>query len=732
MKQVVLRDGQPLVVDAPAPARRSGSVLVANAASVISSGTERAAVAQGGTSVAARAARNPDLVVRAFAHVREHGVRKTIERVRSSDSGDTVLGYASAGTVLDTGGLADFFVGQGVACAGAGAANHAGVVLVPGNLVAAVPDGVDLHDAAFTTLGAVAMQGVRRAAPSLGERVGVLGLGLLGLLTIQILRAAGCTVFGVEPNAARRKLAETFGIEQVVPPDSAVEEVAQWSAGAGLDAVIVTAAARSSGVINDAVLMVRPKGHVVPVGDIGLDLLRAPLYEREADVLISTSYGPGRYEPLYENAGVDYPAEYVRWTENRNMVEFLRLLASGQVRVAPLVDLEVPVDRAGEAYESLKSSSPPLAAVISYPGARQTLEHVNGDTVNVPPLRIARPRSDAGLLRVGVIGPGSFMRTVHLPNVRDDKRARIVAVAARRPTTAIDVARRLGGGIEAASDWRIVAEHPEVDVVLVGTRHDSHAEIAAGALQAGKAVLLEKPLGLTRAEIDAVWRAGEGDRARLVIGFNRTLAPLSRRLKAELSQVTGPRQVIIRVNAPLRSDHWLNDPEEGGGRILGEGCHFFDYANYLCGRPLLVSGAAARETGHLRTVQSASVTVSYEDGSLATVHYSGLGPASLPKERIEVLAGGEAWVLDDFEQLRHYSATGSHVETAGRADKGHAALMRAFLAACREHGDYSPGLRAGYLAQSVALCALEAIASASTLPIEPPPAVDRSTAESSR
>jgi len=717
MKQVVLRNGRPLVADIPAPSPRRGYVLVANAASVISSGTERAAVSDHGGSLPVRAARNPGLVLLALRHARERGVRETVGLVRNAVSDDTVLGYASAGIVLDNGGLSDLSVGQPVACAGAGYANHAEAISVPRNLVAPVPRGVALRDAAFATLGAIAMQGVRRADASLGERVVVIGLGLLGLLTVQILRAAGCTVIGVEPSGSRRALGIELGAELTLAPEGAVGHVREWTDGVGADTAIVTAASASSAIINDAVVMVRRKGRVVPVGDVGLSLTRGALYTREADVLISTSYGPGRYDRTYEEAGIDYPLAYVRWTENRNMGEFLRLLAASLVTVEALIELALPVERAPEAYAALRSQQPPLTAVLTYPNARQSTTEAAASIARPAEARgatSARASGDQRAIRVGVVGPGSFVRATHLPNLRADGAAPIVAVAARRGTVASDVARASGGEVEAATDWHRVIERPDVDLVLIGTRHDSHAEIAAAALRAGKAVFVEKPLGLTREQIDDIWQAGGGDGARLAIGFNRPLAPLSQLMQRELKQVSGPLQVIVRVNAPLPAEHWLNDPEQGGGRILGEGCHFFDYANWLCGVPSSVSGAPVRQSANVRTVQSASITVDYESGSVASVHYSGLGPASLPKERIEVLASGCAWVLEDFQRLTCFDRAGTRVIEEGQGDKGHAALMQGVLAACRGKHQFFPGLRAAYLAQSVALAAIEAIDSGTT------------------
>jgi predicted dehydrogenase/threonine dehydrogenase-like Zn-dependent dehydrogenase len=715
MKQAVVRAGVPQVVDVPAPSPGPGRVLVANSASVISSGTERNAVASGGGGgpLPVRAVRNPDLVVKALAHMREHGLRETLDLARGVTAPDAALGYSSAGVVIDTGGVAEFRVGQLVACAGAGNANHAEIVSVPGNLVAAVPAGVPARSAAFATLGAIALQGVRRLEPSLGERVVVVGLGLLGLISVQLLRAAGCQVLGVEPREHRRVAALSFGAELAVSPDDAAETVLNWSERAGADAVVITAASASSGVVNAAVSMVRRKGRVVPVGDVGLDLERAPLYQREADVLISTSYGPGRYDPTYEEAGVDYPIAYVRWTENRNMGEILRLLKTGQLDVEPLIELERPIAQAAEAYAAVNGSAPPLAAVLTYDSDATVARATRGaETISVARAGAAAPAmaTPGGMVRIALIGAGGFVSNVHLPNIKSDPNARVQVVANRTGTSAGDAAR-LAGGADATTDWREAVGRDDVDLVVVGTRHDSHAEIAAAALRAGKAVFVEKPLGLSRDEIDAVWSEAQ-EHPRLAIGFNRPFASLAQSLGNELRSIRpAPLHVIYRVSAPLAADHWLNDPATGGGRLQGEACHMFDFVNWLCGTPVRVWGAALPAPAVLRTVESVTVTVEYADGSLGTVHYSGAGSRAMPKERIEVLGGARSWVLDDFASLTSYEGADVRTESDRRADKGHAALMARVLGACRGEQRFDPGPWAAYLAQSIALAALESIAS---------------------
>jgi predicted dehydrogenase/threonine dehydrogenase-like Zn-dependent dehydrogenase len=712
VKQVVLRGGKTQIVDVPEPAPAAGSVLVANAFSAISSGTERSLVSTGTGSLATRAIRNPDLVALTLRYAREHGVRETIDRVRGTVSQDLPLGYSSAGTVLDTGGVAELRVGQRVACSGAGRANHAETVSVPANLVCSVPEGVSLRDASFAAIGAIALQGIRRAAPSLGERVVVAGLGLLGLIALQALRAAGCRVVGIEPVERRRKLGAELGAELALGPSEAAKTVLAWTGGVGADAVIITASAKSDELVNEAVRMLRRKGRVVPVGDVGLGLQRKELYEREADVLISTSYGPGRYDPTYEETGLDYPLPYVRWTAGRNMEEFLRLVGDGLVNMDPLVEVELAVERAADAYEALAGELPPLAVALSYP------DQETRTRTSVPRASTASGAVADSEVRVALVGAGGFVRSTHLPNLQREEGVQVTHVVSRGGSSAVSLAHSLDGA-RPGTEWREAIEVADVDLVLVATRHDTHAEIAAAALRAGKAVFVEKPLGLTREQIDDVWTAGQ-DNDRLAIGFNRPFAKLSRRLDEEAQSVPGPTHLVYRVNAPLAPDHWLNDPREGGGRLLGEACHMFDFANWLCGTPERVLAAAVPAPAGVGSPESVSVTIQYADGSVATIHYSGLGPASMPKERVELLRGGRSWTLDDFRTLTSFGPGGTRTESA-RGDKGHAELLHRVLAATRGDQPFEPGLGAAHVAQSVALAALESISSGRPVAVEPPP-----------
>ena len=381
------------------------------------------------------------------------------------------------------------------------------------------------------------------------------------------------------------------------------------------------------------------------------------------------------------------------------------LLAASRLEIEPLVSLELPVDRAAEAYAALTGPEPPLAAVLSYEA--RSLEQ-QPEVVRTS--RAVEPVAANGAVRIALVGPGSFLRAVHIPNLKKDPNAPIVVVAGRSGTAASDAAR-LVGGADATTDWRSAVERDDVDLVVVGTRHDTHAEIAATALRAGKAVFVEKPLGLSREEIDDVWEAGRNN-DRLAIGFNRPFAPLAQTLERELRQgPDAPIHVIYRVSAPLDPDAWLNDPAVGGGRLLGEACHMFDFANWLCGTPERVFGTALPSENGVRTVESSTVTVQYANGSVATVLYSGVGAAAMPKERVEVMCSGQSWVLDDFRELTSYSRNGTRTEASGAIDKGHADLMRRVLAACRGEVPFEPGIGSAYAAQSVALAGLESIAS---------------------
>jgi len=723
MQQVFLKNGQIAVEDVPAPTPGEKEVLVANAFSLISSGTEGAAVKSGAGGLLQKALHRPDLVAKVWQKVREEGIRRTWERVREKAGQPQPLGYSTAGYVLATGRLVtDIAPGEPVACAGAQCAHHAEIVAVPRNLVAKVPAGVDLQGAAFATLGAIALQGLRRAEPQLGETVVILGLGLLGLLAVQLARAGGCRVVGIDVDRERVELAARLGAELALhaPTCDAVREVLAFTNGFGADAVVIYAATPSSDPVNLAFDLCRQRGRVVGVGAFGLDLDRERMYRKELDFRMSTSYGPGRYDPVYEEEGVDYPVGYVRWTENRNLQEFLRLLSCGRMQVKPLITATFPVERAPEAYGLLQGDKKPLGVLLAYPAREGTLPDRDGiraaARVNLRP----RPAPAAGRLRVAVVGAGSFTREVHLPNLaalRDLYQIRAVVTA--HGENAKSLAEKYGA-VYAATDYRQVLADPEVDLVLIGTRHNLHYPMVMEALAAGKPVFVEKPLCLSREELEEIKRKIEETGLPVFVGFNRRHSPLARKLKEELARLPPPYLIHYRVNAGfLPADHWTQDPAVGGGRLIGEGCHFFDFFNFLVEREAVAVTARALpvDGGQVVAQDNFTATVAFADGSQATLLYTALGHTEMEKERVEVFAGGKSFVLEDYRRLTLYGAphTGGWKRVRGQTyilellaqDKGWREELRALAAALRDAAD-AQGLTVSPLqAMAVTLAAAE-------------------------
>ena len=687
VRQVVVSGGEVVVRDVPAPALRPGAVLVRTHASVISVGTESASTGGGGgESLALKAIRNPALVRKVLDRVATHGLKATLDTVRARLGNDQPTGYSCAGTVLES-GVPDLAPGDRVACAGAGWANHAAINVVPRNLVARVPDGVPLEDAAFATLAAIALQGVRRAAPTLGESVVVLGLGLLGQLAVQLLKANGCVVLGVDVREDRVKRAVSLGLDEgfATGEREFVTGILERTGGLGADAVLVTAAGGDVALLNRSFEACRRKGRVVLVGDVPIRIQRDRIYRKEIDFFISTSYGPGRYDAEYEEKGLDYPVAYVRWTEGRNLEESLRLMASSALKVRPLVDARYPVARAPEAYASLAVEPRPLGVVLSY-----------GDESLVPTRTVLSTRAAArasGSVGIGVVGFGNYFRSVLLPLVKAEVQLELVSVCARNGLT-VRAAVEKDGFRRGTTDVRELLADPDVKAVYVATRHDRHFALARAAVEAGKAVFVEKPMTLTAAEgrelADLVAARG----ALLTVGFNRRFSPHVRRLREALAPIAAPRTMLYRVNAgPLPKDHWLVDPVEGGGRLLAEGVHFFDLLRFLAGGEIRsvtsAPGASAKDEG--------TVTLSFRDGSQGTLVYTTTGSPDAGKERLEVFAGGAAFVLDDFRSLTAFGMDAAPFRSKS-VDKGQAAQLANFVAALRGEADLGVTAEDGYWA----------------------------------
>lgn len=699
MKQVCLSKGQITVLDVPPPACAAGGVLVRTSHSLISTGTEMAVTGGGGgESLVRKALTNPDLVRKVWEKVGSVGVRQTVDLIRARQGSALALGYSAAGEVIEVGaGVERFKIGDRVACAGAGYANHAEINFVPQNLLSRIPDEVPYTAAAFATLGAIALQGVRRLGGTLGEQIVVVGLGLVGQLTVQLLRRAGCRVFGVDLVQSRIDLARRFGLEDGVRPSErdTLAVVQEWSNGTGADGVVVCASGGDAGFLNRCFDLCRPKGRLVLVGDIPIRVSREKLYRKELDFFISCSYGPGRYDPGYEEKGLDYPLPYVRWTEGRNLGEILRLLAAGDLHVAPLVHAVRSVDDAATAYALLQAPERPIAVLLDYRLPERAAATVPR-TVRVLPNRSVRPDQ----VRLGVIGAGSFFRSVHLPNLERHGGFVVTRVATRRGLTAREVALRHGIP-HATTDVREILEDPDIAAVLIATRHDLHASLVMEAVRAGKHVFVEKPLGLTVADCEAAAGAVRDAGVLLTVGFNRRFAPLARAAKAIADRIREPKTVVYRVNAgPLPPDHWLRDPVEGGGRLLGEAVHFFDFIRWMVGADPIRVLATALDRGPAAGVDAdnVAVTISFADGSVGVMLYVSQGHTELGKERVEIFGGGQSIVIDDFATLEVHGVSGQKGERRRTVEKGHYELLAHFHHAVTGAGPLEVTAEDGYWA----------------------------------
>jgi predicted dehydrogenase/threonine dehydrogenase-like Zn-dependent dehydrogenase len=727
MKQVTqtLSGGEIQVAEVPTPALRAGGVLVRNAYSLISAGTERAKVELARKSLLGKAQSRPDQVMQAIRVAQDQSLMTAFRKVTNRLSSLEPLGYSCAGKVIAVGAeVEEFQVGDLVACAGSGYANHAEVVFVPKNLCAKIPDSelgqtraLGLDEAAFSTVGAIALQGVRQAEINLGVTVVVIGLGLVGLLTVQLLRCSGCRVMGVDPNGDRRELASSLGCSGVAEgPDSLLRDLRYKTGGVGADSVIVTAASHSASLIALAGEACREKGRVVIVGDVPIEVPRSPYYEKELDVRMSRSYGPGRYDPVYEEKGRDYPVAYVRWTEQRNLEAFLRLIAEDKVQVRPLVTHRFSVDRALDAYQMvLDGSISSLGVLLEYP---QHSADQSEDLRILSSSPTQRPVGAGKTKQVGIalIGGGNFAQDTLLPALRSNPHFHLRGIVTQSGLRAHDLSRRFGFEY-SATEIEQALQDSSVQAVVIATRHDSHADFAMRALKAGKAVYVEKPLAMNAQQLEeivALWRsAARGESLpQLMVGFNRRFAPCTTAAKKFLAGVAEPLILTYRVNAgSLPKEHWLHDPAAGGGRIIGEGCHFVDLLMFLAdSRPCEVYAQRLPNGGSYRD-DNVAAQFRYADGSIATLVYSANGDKRTGKEYLEIFGGGASIVIDDFRKARMQRA--SRRQQLGGAwrgqDKGHQAGINAFVEAVRTGGPSPTPIEEVVMSSAATLAIVESI-----------------------
>lgn len=653
MKQVLLKQGKAVVEEVCVPQIMPGTVLVRVDHSCISIGTELSGLKMSGAPLWKRALKQPNNVRKVINMVATNGLSRTHSLVRGQLDGGSATGYSAAGTVIAVGdGVTQFQAGDRVACAGAQCAHHAEFICVPTNLTVLLPESLDFSNASTVTLGAIAMQGVRRASPTLGECFVVLGLGILGQLTVQLLKANGCRVIGVDLEPQRIQLAKSLGMDVGLTPEHGhqVEHVMRLTDGIGADGVIITAATPSDEVISTAFNLCRKKGRVVLVGDVGLDLKRSDFYQKELDFFISSSYGPGRYDARYEEQGLDYPVAYVRWTENRNMAEYLRLLAEKRVDISPLIGSIFDIEQAGFAYKQLQNEvDRPLMVLLSYP--RSESEILTRKILNPFATPIKGKK-----VRIAVVGAGGFAKGMHLPNLSKlDKLYHIQAIVTRTGHNAVATAKQFAASY-ASSDYKDVLDDPEVDAILLATRHHLHTEMALQALQKGKHVLVEKPLALTTQALDkiaAFYEENDTNAPMLLTGFNRRFSPIMQQIKQIVTQRSNPMILNYRMNAgyiPL--DHWVHGPE-GGGRNLGEACHIYDLFTFLTDSKVLTitSHHIKASTSHYINNDNFVATMSFADGSVATLTYTALGSKDYVKEQLEIFVDGKVLVMQDYKHL---------------------------------------------------------------------------------
>ncbi|MDE3057610.1 MAG: bi-domain-containing oxidoreductase [Bacteroidota bacterium] len=689
MKQVAIesKKGTMLVDEVPDPLLRAGGVIVRNHFSLISAGTERTSVQKRQEGMLAKAKANPELVKAVLQQMKQQGLLATYKKVMTRMGAYGAMGYSSAGSVLAVANdIEDFVPGDHVACAGGGYASHAELIFVPKNLCAKIPSGVTTQEAAYTTVGAIALQGVRQAAPTLGETIVVIGLGLVGQLAVQIAKAAGCNVIGIDVDKHAVALAKSLGADAAFSRASLslVSDVQSFTHGYGADAVIITAATKSNDPVQIAGELCRDKGRVVLVGDVGITLPRAPYYMKELDFRLSRSYGPGRYDRSYEEKGSDYPIGYVRWTERRNMEEFLRLVQQKKVGIGKLTTHVFPIDNAVEAYRLIsgKSNQRYLGVLIEYP---QEKHRKGSQHEAVKKISLAPSKGKTGALSIGFIGAGNFAQASLLPHLAG-KNVMLKGVCTGSGLNAKNVARQFGFEF-ATTDPKEICGSDAIDAVFIATRHNLHASLCAQAIRHNKHVFVEKPLALSDAELDAVVRAYNASlkhaSLRFLVGFNRRFSPSVRTAKEFFAGTAEPMMVMYRINAGfLPKTHWTQDPIEGGGRIIGEVCHFIDTIQFLTGAlPTKVFAQSLSLKGNRTQSDNVAITLRLSNGSVGVITYLANGDTAVSKEFIEIHAGRKTAVLDNFKRLELYEGGTRNVHESSVVEKGHKTEVEEFIEA---------------------------------------------------
>lgn len=678
--------------EVPAPLINENSILVQVSFSLISSGTERTSVFRTEKSIIQKAIQEPEKVQKAWDTLKTEGISKTIDKIRGNAETSHPLGYSCAGKVIEVGTkISDIKIGDEVACAGAGYANHAEIVCIPRNLAVKVPEKLDMRNASSVTLGAIALQGVRRANCNLGDVVAVIGLGLIGQITTQILKAAGCHVIGIDLDGSRVELAKSLGLDYGVNSnqEDPVATALRYTSGLGVDVAIITAATERDELVQQAMELTRKKGRVVVVGDVGLHLKREPFYKKELDFAISCSYGPGRYDDSYEEKGIDYPYAYVRWTENRNMQEYLRMLAERKINFEPLISQQYSIGEALLAYQQLQESPRrPLGILLEYPETKEIQSQLQklSIKVDVQPKAIKKE----GLINVAVIGAGNFAKGVHLPNLQKlSQFYNIYAIVSGRGSNAKETAHRFRAQY-CTTDYKEVLKDKSVDMVLIATRHNLHARMAIDAAKAGKAIFLEKPMALNKEELNELIQTLRETKVPLLVGFNRRFSPYCQKIKEVVENRINPMIINYQMNAGIiQKEHWIHT-EEGGGRNIGEACHIYDLFNFFTESKVKSISASAIDPKTEQYVKNENfiTTIKYNDGSLCNLFYTALGSKDYPKEEMDIYVDGKVIHLNDYKDLEIFGARGCGLKTKTQ-DKGQFKELQEFARSIKEGNGYS-------------------------------------------
>ncbi len=686
MKQVLIKKGKAIIEDIPAPMVSEGNVLVRVVYSCISAGTEMAGLKSSSKNLLYKAIHQPQNIKKGLNLIKQKGILKTKNILKSTFESGAPTGYSASGVVIEIGNkIKDIKIGDRVACAGAGYANHAEYIEVPKNLLVKMPKDLSFKEASTVTLGSIAMQGVRRAEVKLGENIAIIGMGILGQIASQIVTAAGARVIAIDLDDRRLTIAQVNGARYVLnsTKENIVEEVIKITEGHGVDSVIITAATTSKEPLAQAFQMCRKKGKVILVGTVGIEINREDMYKKELDFYISTSYGPGRYDPNYEEKGMDYPYHYVRWTENRNMQEYLKMLTEGKIQLNNIIEKVYKIEEATQAYQEFeKAENKPLIVLLKY---KQDLENKINRRVEIN----SQFKLTSDIIKIALIGAGSFAKEVHLPNLEKlNNFYDIYAVMSRTGSNATSIARQYKAKY-ATTNYQEILDDPNVDMVMICTRHNLHAQYSIEAMKKGKAVFVEKPMALNKKEMEEVFRTIQKTGVPYLIGFNRRFSKYAVEIKKHIDIRINPMMINYRMNAgyiPL--NHWVHT-EEGGGRIIGEACHIFDLFNYFVDAEIesISVNSINPKTENISSRDNVVVTLKYKEGSVCTVTYTALGDKSYPKETLEIYFDNKMITMNDYKNLKSYGIKIANIHSK-LSEKGHYEELIAFAQAIKDGKNY--------------------------------------------